>query len=262
MDWRVLSTTCRAPFRRRAGEHDDELFPAPTRGEIGSPQILAEHGSDGGKDEISARVRPRIVDVLEVIDIEQNDAHRVSMPLAPRDLDRHRGHEGLSIHGGPSSGSIEARRCDSSTSAAMRSGPPSSCAVSGRSLLTLRFPRRRRRDGDGPDFQRAEGDRRDGGRRRLFDARSVFVFEKEELRVRGDVQRRASLALGDFAHRGVMVERELLRRGGANGEPAIRRDLRDELREEIEHPFERAGGPQRTRTSEAMTDSNSAVLRC
>ncbi len=149
----------------RRGERDHELLAAPARDEVTLARHVRQHARDALKDRVAGVVTERVVDLLEVVDVEggARSRERAAFSLAAR---------AFSIRSTnarrfrrPVSVSVDARRRASATSAAMRSGPPSSLAIIAmrrRSSCEARAGSAPGRPGPSPRSRSAPGSRMGG----------------------------------------------------------------------------------------------------
>jgi hypothetical protein len=58
------------------GEQDRELLPAVAAGEVPGPQHAAQHRADVGQDLVPHRMAPRVIDLLEVVEVDEQQPQR------------------------------------------------------------------------------------------------------------------------------------------------------------------------------------------
>jgi hypothetical protein len=66
---------------RGTGQEQDELLPAPAREQVAGPQPLLTCFADPAQGLVPGRMAPAVVDHLEMIDVEQQQGHR--LPALP-----------------------------------------------------------------------------------------------------------------------------------------------------------------------------------
>ncbi len=62
----------------RAGEHDEELVAAVAHGQVVLAAVVADDAGDATQHGVADRVRERVVDALEPVDVDEHDRQRQS----------------------------------------------------------------------------------------------------------------------------------------------------------------------------------------
>src|SRR5580692_4784904 len=92
----ALGGYARARFRG-VGEARDELFPAPARDQVALSSDAPNDLGYSTENYVTPFMAPRVVDLLEVVDVEEHHGERVDVPSGAGDLARHRFDERATI---------------------------------------------------------------------------------------------------------------------------------------------------------------------
>ena len=84
----MRSASWAAPSTRRLGEYDDELLAAVAREGVDLADLLLHPMGQLAQHRVAARVAVRVVDLLEVVEVEHQHRERPVEPGGPLDLAR------------------------------------------------------------------------------------------------------------------------------------------------------------------------------